>query len=453
MAHLFALSEENRTFLARIARLALPIIIQDLMVHAALVLTSILIGGLGDSAITAVGVASRITFLFVNMCFGINTTAAALIGQFWGKGDIKNIHKAMGIAIMVGLIAATIFVSIIMFFAFDIMMFFTQGNAEVAVLGVAYLRLASWGYFAIALCQMLRFASQGIGQPKISVYSMGTMLITNTVLCFLFIRVMGHGVEGAGLAFLISRIVEAIAVVLATIMFKLPLVTKIRNYFAFDRCILKEYFKLGAPVMANEAIWSSGTALYTYVFAFTGPSGQAASQIVLVISDFFLVFGIAVSAGCGVLIANALGADKISYARRLSNKCMVVATVVTVVAALLMIALALPILSLYTISPEVHRLAFEMLLVAAAFAVPRVLTFAIFISVLRNGGDTLFCLLVDFLAVWCFALPLAWFFASTFGLSATVVTAIIFSEEIFKLVIVYKRMRGGKWARNLVKHV
>jgi Na+-driven multidrug efflux pump len=72
------------------------------------------------------------------------------------------------------------------------------------------------------------------------------------------------------------------------------------------------------------------------------------------------------------------------------------------------------------------------------------------VGVLRSGGDTMYCLIMDTVAVYIIGLPLAYLFGLSLEMSVTVVMIAVTSQEIFKFILLYYRYRSKKWINNLV---
>ena len=78
-------------YFSNIQKIALPIIVQQLMFSGLNMLGVILIGQKGDASVAAVGLAGQIAFLLNLVHFGIISGAAMFTAQFWGKHDIRKL--------------------------------------------------------------------------------------------------------------------------------------------------------------------------------------------------------------------------------------------------------------------------------------------------------------------------------------------------------------------------
>ncbi|HXD11030.1 MAG TPA: MATE family efflux transporter, partial [Anaerolineales bacterium] len=96
-------------YFSNISRLALPIIIQQLMFSALNMLGVVFVGQKGETAVAAVGLAGQLAFLLNLVHFGIISGAAMFTAQFWGRQDIPNLRRVLGLCLIFAISASTIF--------------------------------------------------------------------------------------------------------------------------------------------------------------------------------------------------------------------------------------------------------------------------------------------------------------------------------------------------------
>ena len=99
----------NKNFFKNMLKLALPIAMQQLLVSCAQLVDTAMVTRLGNVVVSSVGVSSRWIFLMNLFYFGISSGAAAMIAQFWGAKEKKNIKKSYGNALLFGLGVAAVF--------------------------------------------------------------------------------------------------------------------------------------------------------------------------------------------------------------------------------------------------------------------------------------------------------------------------------------------------------
>jgi Na+-driven multidrug efflux pump len=204
----------DKEFFNRLFVIALPIILQYFISSSLNMVGTIMIGQLGDTAIAAVGLANQIFFLFALLMFGINSGSAIFTAQFWGKKDILNIRKVLGLSLALGLVGSAFFVGISVFFPQAIIGIYSKDPAVIAV-GSQYLRIfgLSFGFTAITLCYSSVLRSTGdVRTPLlVSIAALSINTLLSYILIFGKFGMPALGVIGAAYAVLIARILESSA--------------------------------------------------------------------------------------------------------------------------------------------------------------------------------------------------------------------------------------------------
>jgi Na+-driven multidrug efflux pump len=75
------------------------------------------------------------------------------------------------------------------------------------------------------------------------------------------------------------------------------------------------------------------------------------------------------------------------------------------------------------------------------------------VGVMRSGGDTRVCIIMDLIAVYFIGLPLAIIGAFILKLPVFIVYAMIYSQEIFKAWVMFQRFISKKWMNNVIKDI
>ncbi|HET6824146.1 MAG TPA: MATE family efflux transporter, partial [Anaerolineales bacterium] len=149
-------------YFREVRRIALPIIAQQAMFSLLNMLGIIFVGQKGDASVAAVGLAGQIAFLLNLVHFGIISGAAMFTAQFWGKQDIPNLRRVLGLCLMLAISASLIFFTLAQLFPSQILRVYSN-DAEVITLGTEYIRTFSWTFlfFAITFSYALVMRSTG----------------------------------------------------------------------------------------------------------------------------------------------------------------------------------------------------------------------------------------------------------------------------------------------------
>ena len=89
----------NKSFIMSAVAIILPIALQNVINYGVNLMDSVMLGQLGDVAISAANLGGQPFFLLTMFGFGIASGANVMIAQYWGKNDLVHIRRIMGLAI------------------------------------------------------------------------------------------------------------------------------------------------------------------------------------------------------------------------------------------------------------------------------------------------------------------------------------------------------------------
>jgi putative MATE family efflux protein len=450
------LSEKRSAFMLSLITIAVPVALQNLLSSSVNLLDNLMIGQLGDSAIAGLGIANQVFFLMLFIIFGINNGGAILVSQFWGKKDIPNIRRVLGICLSLGFASASIFTAVSIFSpAFVIRLF--SADEQVIASGSAYLGIVGFSYIATAVsfsfAILLRSVEKAFAPMIISFIAVALNCAGNYVLIFGLYGFPRMGVAGAALATCIARYAECALLLILVYAKKYPLAGKIREFFGFSRELLARYAQRAVPVIFQEFSWALGITLYQVIYARIGTAALAAVNIVSTFERFLFVVFVGIGSAAGVMVGKSIGEDKNDQAHWLGkNYCRLGVAAAFVLGGVILV-FRNRVLQYYQISPEVILLASGMFTVLAFLLWMKAGNMLLISGVFRSGGDTRFAFILDTAGVWAVGLPLGLLVAFAFHANPVWVYLLIGTEELIKLAFAAHRFNSRKWINNLVKNI
>jgi len=403
-----------------------------------------------------VGLAGQLAFLLNLVHFGIISGAAMFTAQFWGKKDIPNLRRVLGLCLMLAISASAIFFALSQFFPSQILSIYSK-DPEVVALGTNYVRVFSWTFlfFAITFSYALVMRSTGDVRTPTTI-SVCALLISTFLSYSLIFGKFGFpdmGIQGAAVAAVIARALECITLVSVTYIKKSPVAASLRELTDFDRAFIAKVIKPMLPVILNELFWALGITTYNIIYARMGTSSFAAMNIVSTIEQMAFVLFIGISNATSVLVGNRIGAGKEDEAFVYAGRSLGLGFAGGILVGLVLQLVKAPILSLYNVSPEVIENASRVINIITFFLWVRVSNMTIVIGILRAGGDTRFSLFLDGFIIWIVGVPMAYLGANVFHLPVYFVYLCAMSEEATKWILGVARYRSRKWINNLAEQV
>lgn len=446
----------DREYFPNIWRIGFPIFVQQLAFAGLNMLGVLFVGQKGETAVAAVGLAGQVAFLLNLVHFGVISGAAMFTAQFWGRGDIANLRRVLGLCLALAVSVSLIFLALAQFFPEGILRIYSKDEAVIA-LGADYIRTFSWTFLFFAVTFSYAMVMRSTGNVKLPTIISVSALALSTFLSYalLFGR-FGFpelGVNGVAVAAVVARALECVVLLTVVYALKSPVVGSLKELFNFDLPFVGRVIRPMFPVILNELFWSLGITAYYAIYGNMGTESIAAMNIVNSIEQVAFTFFIALSNATSVHVGNRIGAEREDDAYSFAGRSLGLGIAGGILVGALLQVVKAPILSLYNVSPDVIWNASVVLLVSGAFLAVRINNMTIVVGILRAGGDTKFSMFLDGFIIWIVGVPLAAVGAFVFDLPVYLVYLCAMAEEVTKWILGMRRYRSRRWIHNLTKQV
>lgn len=446
----------NRAFLSTMLRLAVPIATQQLVMNALNAVDVLMIGQLGETAVAAVGLANQVFFLMSLFLFGVGSGAAIFSAQFWGRGDVYNVRRMLGLALILASAGSALF-SLAAVAAPETVLAFYSADPAVIALGSRYLRIVGLCYVPTAITVMYGILLRSTRNVKVPMVVSVSALSFKTLLAYGLI--FGHfglpplGVPGAAIATAIARTLECAGMLLLTYGLNLPTAARPRELLAIDRQLVGQFLRTSSPVVIGEVLWSFGITTYAAIYARIGTDSVAAVNIATTIEGIALVPFLGMGNACAIILGNRIGAGDTATASDYSRRFLKLAVMVGLAVGALIFASAWFVTDLYRISPEAQRYVRGVLTVMSAVLWLKAANVLMIVGIMRSGGDTRFALFVDTAPLWLIGVPMALLGAFVLRLPVYWVVLMVASDEATKFCLGLYRVLSGRWINNVVQAI
>ena len=440
-------------YFSEMKKLVLPIAAQQFMFAALNMIGTVFVGQKGETAVAAVGLAGQAAFLLNLATFGVVSGAMMFTAQFWGKRDLANLRRVLGLSLGLSLLASLFFLAVSQFIPEAFLKVYSK-DAAVIALGVEYMRIFSWSFlfYSVTVCFAMVMRSTGdVKTPTaIGVAALALNTVLSWALIFGKLGLPELSINGAAVAAVISRALECAALLYAVYVGRSPVAASLRELTDLDAAFVGRILRPMFPVILNELFWSFGVTAYSVIYGRMGTDALAAVNIISSIEQVAFVPFIGISNATAVLVGNRIGAGREDEAHAYAGRSLGIGVLGGLLTGLLLQALKWPLLSLYNVSPEVVRDAGMVMNVLSVFMWMRVNNQTLIIGILRAGGDTRFSLVVDGVIIWVVGVPLSALGAFVFHFPVYWVAVCVMSEEATKWILGLARYRSRKWINNLV---
>lgn len=442
----------DKKFYTMIIGIAIPIGLQNLITFAISMMDTLMLGALGEVALSAAAIANNLFFILTLLMFGLAGGSNIMIAQYWGKNDIKTIHKLMALMYRCCIVLTLIFVAVALFIPEQFMSIFTT-DEQVIGLGAQYLRIVAMGYLFYAITNCTVMVLRAVQTVKIAMIIYTVSFVVNTffnwVLIFGKLGVPALGVQGAALATTIARLCEFGVLVIFMCKYEKKLLLKLKDLLHLDKRLTHAYMSNTIPVVINELLWSVGSTAVGVIVGHLGTLVVAANSINTVIFQLVTVFIYGIGNAAATIIGNTIGEGDKERTKEYARTIVILSIFIGIGSAIVTYFISPLIINLYNVTDETKAIAMEIAIVTAFIMVFKSLAVNTMVGILRGGGDTLFVFINDLIFMWFFAVPLGYLGAFKWGLSIPLIFLILRSDEILKVISSSIRIASGKWVRDV----
>ena len=440
-------------FYKKAATIAIPVSLQSMITIGVNLMDSVMVGSLGDTALSAVGQANQFVTLYHICCMGIGMGASVLTSRFWGMKDIESLKKTVTIMLRFCLSLGLIVFMLPTIFVPDKIMWVYIKEEPVIQEGIRYLAYMVPCFLLLGLSLTCTIVLRSVGQVKIPLYtSIGAFLVNvgcNYIFIFGKLGAPAMGVAGAGLGTLFARLFEFLVICGYFFLVDRKISYRIKDLFGECKSLLKDYFTISLPVFVSDTLLALGNSAVAIVMGSIGTNFVAANSITMVTQQLsnVLIQGIC-HAGC-IMTGHTLGEGEVEKAQDQAWTFLSLGTIVGIVAGGIILIISRPVISLYDVEEVTKAIARQQMFAISFIVVFQSMNSILTKGVLRGGGDTVFLMAADILFLWVASIPLGALAGLYFHLDAFWIYFFLKIDQIIKAVWCVFRLNSRKWIKKI----
>lgn len=443
------MDERKRSLRKEIVRLALPIALQQFMTALVGACDAIMLGKLSQDAMSAVSLATQVTFVFNLFMFAFMAGENMFVAQYYGKGDYTGISQVFSLVTKICGCIAVVFLAGTLFFPEQLMRILTNEETLI-VLGSEYLRVIGISYVFSGIAQIFLAIMKNCGAVNMSTLINGVMVILNIALNAVFIFGLSGfpkmGIKGAALATVLATVVQF----LWSVGYVLCRIRAVK--FSLRSCEKKlfgRFWQKTVPLLINNLAWGIGFSMYSVIMGHLGTDAVAANGIANISKNLVVCFCLGLGNAGSIIVGNRLGADRLQEAKEVGETLTKTAIIAGIVSGLVLVALSPFITKMVDLTPTARGYLQKMLLISSYYIAGKSVNCMTIGGIFAAGGDSKFGMMCDSVTLWCIIVPLGCICAFILKLPVMVVYFVLNLDEIIKLPVVYKHYKKYKWIKNL----
>ncbi len=393
--------------------LAFPVVLSQLGQVLVGVADSMMVGRLGAVPLAAASLGNSIFFVILMFGMGISMGITPLVSIAEGKGKHKRIGHLFQHGLWINIATAAILTIVVVGLSQGLN--FLNQPEEVVALTIPYLFIITSSLLPFMIFQSFKQLAEGISQTKQAMY---VTVICNLVNVFLnWVLIYGNlgapamGLNGAGLATLISRVMMPVMMGLY--------VMRSSRYRVFDLklgigklrfLLLNKILKIGVPTGFQYIFEVSAFSAAAIMMGWIGVNALAAHQIAINLASVSYMMVAGLSTAGMIRVSNQIGRGNFKAMREAGMVVFGMTLIFMSITGLIFILMRSYLPTLYIDNEEVVALSASLLIIAGMFQLSDGIQVA-GLGVLRGLEDVKFPTLITLVAYWVIGLPLGYFLA------------------------------------------
>ena len=430
-------------------KLIVPLVIEQFLQFSAGLITSIMVAGLGEAAVSAVSLVDSVFILFISLFSALATGGAVVAGQLIGLGDLKEGCKAAW-QMLLFVATASVAVMAVCYLGHNFILDTVFGDItpEVRQNAKTFLLITNASIPVIALYNGGAAIFRVMGNSKISMKMSLLMNVINIAGIAILIYGVGMGIEGAGIALFTGRAVAAVVILKLLMNQDLPIHIRKPLSFRFDGKLLVRILRIGVPNGLENSMFQLGKILVLSLVSSFGTAAIAANAVGNAVAMFGVTPGMAMNLATVTIISQCVGASAFDQVRYYTKKIMKLTYAMMAVSNVIIILILPLLLKIYDLSPEATEMARQILIYHSVCAIVIWTPSFTMPYVLRAGNDVAPTMIISIVSMWLFRVIASYVLGRFMGLGLFGVWIAMTIDWLVRAVAFVVRYKQEKWVEK-----
>ena len=445
--------QSYRTHVKTTFLIAYPVMLSQLGHILVGVADSMMVGALGAEPLAAVSLANGLFSLGLMFGIGVSIAITPLVAAADGGDTTHDQSQIFRHGLVINMVAGLALAGILAGSAY-LLPWFDQ-PPRVVELTIPYLMIIALSMVPFMLFQTFRQYAEGLSFTRTAMVVTLSANLLNVLLNYLLIYGYAGfpemGLNGAGVATLVSRVVMAGVMtfyVLRSPWFQWSPV-RVRS---LQKALVSRMLKIGVPT-GFQYIFEVGTFSFASIMmGWLGTRALAAHQIALNLAAVSYMVATGLAAAATVRVGNQLGQRDMPNLRRVGWSALLMSTVLMSVSAGIFLVFNHALPRLYVNEAAVIELAASLLVIAAFFQLSDGIQ-AVALGILRGMADVKIPTLITLVAYWGVGLPIAYLLAFPVGWGPQGVWVGLLISLTLAAVLLVRRFRRLSTRKNPANRV
>ena len=310
--------ERSRQMHGEIYKIAWPATVESIFVGLVGLVDTIMVSGLGTTAVAAVGLTNQPKFILLALINSLNVGVTTVVARRRGQENREGAQRCLRVALMITFTLSLVLALIGFVFAEQIMSI-SGAAADTMQDSTDYFRILMIGFVPMCIGLTVNAAQRGVGNTRIA---MTTNLTSNAInLVFNYLLIHGNlgfprlEVKGAALATILGSTVACLMSIRSVLPHDTYLHLVFREKWRFDKETLGSIWKISYSAVIEQLFMRIGFFTYVRIVAGLGTIAFATHQICMNVINLSFSFGDGFSIAIASLVGQSLGAKRPDMAK------------------------------------------------------------------------------------------------------------------------------------------
>jgi putative MATE family efflux protein len=397
------------SILSSLVRLALPIIMANVLHTTYQLIDTFWLGRLSANAVASVSISFPILFLVLSLGGGLTLGGSVIVAQYFGAENKKKVDYSSSQTVFV-IFIISIFLALLAYLLAEPMMILIGAEPPILQDSVDYFQVSSFGFIFLFMFFVFQSLMRGIGDVMLPMYVVLITVLLNLILDPLFIfgygSIPGFGVKGAAVASILTQAISAI--IGLAILFRGKRGIKIHlSQMKFDWKWTKRLFRIGIPTSLDQSTRAAAMTVIIVLVTGFGSEVVAAYGIGVRILSLIVIPALGFAMATTTLVGQNIGARQIKRAEKVGDLSAKIAMYGLTSIGMLLFFFAEPVTAFFVPNdPQVIQDgALFIKIMAPSFGILGVQQ--VLNGVFNGAGFTQASLLISIFNLWMIRFPLA----------------------------------------------
>lgn len=442
----------DKHFYKQVAAIAFPISAQSLITIGVNMTDTVMLGKLGETALSASALANQFISIFQICCMGIGMGASVLTSRFWGMQDKHSLRKAVTIMLRLCFVFGLAFTLATVITPDGLMRIYTN-DPEIIQAGASYFRWSIPCYWLLGFSLTCTIVLRSVGQVKLPLICSICAFFINVFFNYMFIfgafGAPRMEVAGAALGTVIARVFEFCFICGYFLFVDKRVGYRLKHLAMKCRDLVGDYLSISIPVLVSDTLLGLGNSAVAMVMGRVGATFVAANSITTVTQQLSTVFIQGIGNASSIITGHTLGQGELDKAQRQGFTFLGLGFVVGLLGGLLIMIISGPVISFYDITAETKGIAEQLMIAVGFIVIFQSMNSILTKGVLRGGGDTKFLMVADILFLWVASVPLGALAGLVWHMPAFWIYTFLKIDQIIKAVWCVFRLSSKKWIKRI----